>query len=70
MQELSSKVNSLSEPMLPITITKEDISYSSKYGSEFDEHLDFIKQAIVEVLASSTSMRNDATKKLLDSVKS
>ena len=26
MQELSQKVNSLSEPMLPMTITKEDIS--------------------------------------------
>ena len=64
-----SKVNSLSEPMLPMTITKEDISYSSTYGSEFDEHLDFIKQTIVELLASSSNMRNDAAKKLLDSIK-
>ena len=51
--EKRKMIDSLREPKLPITIVKENISISSKFGSEFEEHEHFIKQTIVEVLASS-----------------
>ena len=60
MQVLLSKVNSLSEPNLPMIISKEDIIETHERRNEFDGYEDFIKQKIVKVFSSSYYMRDDA----------
>ena len=69
MQELTFKVNSLNKIKLPMTVFKKDITVIDKGGSHFDEHEDFIKQAIIKVLASSSEIRKDARNKLLDAIR-
>ena len=69
IDEMKSKVHSLSEPQLPMTVLKENIEVISKCGSDFNNHVDFIKQTIVQVLASSKKICDDADVKLEDAIR-
>ena len=49
-------------------VSKYDISINYKRGSDFNLHIDSIKQKIVKVFASTSEIRNDASYRLYDAV--
>lgn len=53
IEGLEEQVESLSELVLPQTITKSDIKLSKINGKDFVGHEDFLKQQLVEAMAKS-----------------
>ena len=51
-------------PELPIQVTMDEIKVFANQGVHFQGQDEFIKQTIIDALASSSKMRNDADMKI------
>ena len=64
-QEMKQKIEELEPCMtLPVVVNKEEIKAHQVFGTDFNNHEDFLKQTIVNALANSQKMTGDADYKM------
>ena len=56
-KELSKEVGQLGEIQFPIFVTADDIYVADQYGEAFNEHVEDIKESIVNVLSTPYTFR-------------
>ena len=52
-----------------MTVEIADVIQNSKHGNQFDTHLDFIKQKIVDFLKITSKIRSDKKDKLIKPIR-
>ena len=52
-----------------MTVTKEEICVINKQGNDFDGQVDFIKQIIVKLLASTSNIRFEENMNFIDKIR-
>ena len=54
-----SQIRNIEEIELPMNVTKDDISIYAQEGSDFNDHVEFFKQKIIDVLSTSQTFKQD-----------